>query len=316
MSLFSNSLFSNNSSSSFSNTQINSKKVNSQLNLSSQSNSSFRLNQNMKYKNTMEDYVKVIDKLHSINNHIAHINYSLYCLFDGHGGKEVAEYTNTRLPDVILKQIKEKSDETLCFSIEDYALIDYEHILKDSIRIVNSEMKYFVSDTCGSTVSIVLIIDNITKSKQSLVSSNLGDSRIVLVDLLIQSVKVLSEEHLLSNQDEVKRILNSNGKIESNRVGGSLIVTRSIGDHFFLKYGLSNEPFVSRFDFDLVENHKENQRKVLIIASDGVWDVIQSSQLLDFIDFTQSSQELCKRIEEYSINNGSRDNISCIVVKV
>ena len=52
-----------------------------------------------------------------------------------------------------------------------------------------------------------------------------------------------------------------------NRVGGSLAVTRAFGDHALKSTGVTAKPFINKHilrPFD----------KFMVIASDGVWDVL------------------------------------------
>ena len=83
---------------------------------------------------------------------------------------------------------------------------------------------------------------------------------------------------------------NAGGMILKNRVLGTLAVTRTLGDlemkagvllFFFFKLlqkkGVSNDPFVNKITLDKFD-------KFVVIASDGLWDVIddQVNNLLTF----------------------------------
>ena len=53
-----------------------------------------------------------------------------------------------------------------------------------------------------------------------------------------------------------------------NRVGGSLAVTRAFGDHSLKRDGVTAKPFINKHAIRPFD-------KFLVIASDGVWDVLE-----------------------------------------
>ena len=52
-----------------------------------------------------------------------------------------------------------------------------------------------------------------------------------------------------------------------NRVGGSLAVTRAFGDHSLKKDGVIAKPYINKLILKSCD-------KFLVVASDGVWDVL------------------------------------------
>ena len=53
-----------------------------------------------------------------------------------------------------------------------------------------------------------------------------------------------------------------------NRVGGSLAITRAFGDHALKRDGVTAKPYIYKHFFRPFD-------KYLVIASDGVWDVLE-----------------------------------------
>ena len=88
------------------------------------------------------------------------------------------------------------------------------------------------------------------------------------------------------------------------------MVTRSIGDKELKKYGVIAEPYISQLNID---NSNDNY---IIIASDGIWDIIDEEKLSIFAKEDMPAEALCKRLVKMSIEGGSNDNISCIVIKL
>ena len=74
-------------------------------------------------------------------------------------------------------------------------------------------------------------------------------------------------------------------------------------------YGVSSIPSINI-------NQINNDDLFFIIASDGVWDVINEEYLINFFNEKKSCKEISDDIIKMSIENGSSDNVSCIVVKV
>ena len=87
------------------------------------------------------------------------------------------------------------------------------------------------------------------------------------------------------------------------------MLTRSIGDREMKSYGVSSIPSINI-------NQINNDDLFFVIASDGVWDVINEDDLITFFNEKKSCKEISDDIIKMSIENGSSDNVSCIVVKV
>ena len=54
----------------------------------------------------------------------------------------------------------------------------------------------------------------------------------------------------------------------------------------------------------------------LILASDGIWDVISERDLKDICGNIKSAEEYSKVLCKIAVFRGSKDNISCIVIKL
>ena len=72
---------------------------------------------------------------------------------------------------------------------------------------------------------------------------------------------------MMTSLNLINRIKNGGGIVMENRVAGSLAVTRAFGDHALKNDGVTAKPYINKHvlrPFD----------KFLVIASDGVWDVL------------------------------------------
>ena len=96
--------------------------------------------------------------------------------------------------------------------------------------------------------------------------ANVGDTRAVLSKNGV--AERMSQDHKATDKSEVERIRSGGGIVVENRVGGSLAVTRAFGDHSLKRDGVIAKPFINKHALRPFD-------KFLVIASDGVWDVLE-----------------------------------------
>lgn len=94
------------------------------------------------------------------------------------------------------------------------------------------------------------------------------------------------------------------------RAGGQLAITRSIGDHSLREVGVIPIPSVKRIILKPTDLW-------LIIATDGVWDSLTEKDVETLIkEKEQPCNKLAQKIIKASMDKGSQDNITCLVVKL
>jgi len=130
--------------------------------------------------------------------------------------------------------------------------------------------------------------------------------------------RTITAVHRPSMESEAARVIAAGGKItgeRTKRINGQLVVTRALGDHFMKKNskGLISVPFVND---DLVMKLEANP--ILVIASDGLWDVVSDALVLNFVseNTTASSQFLATELCGLAVKKQSIDNVTCVVVKL
>ena len=109
--------------------------------------------------------------------------------------------------------------------------------------------------------------------------------------------------------NEVERIKKNGGIVFSNRVFGTLMLTRSFGDKEMKKYGVISSP-------DCYCHKIKDEDLYIIIASDGIWDAVSEEEIMQMGGDKLSSDDFSKKIVKLAIDKGTRDNISCIVIKL
>lgn len=256
----------------------------------------YKQEQNIRYRATMEDMGRACDKF------MGDPNKGLFILLDGHGGEGVARYALGRLPAIIEKcLLAKKETETV------------ESAISTAFNKVDEEIK-FSSDlnNTGATATIAYITKEkdytgFNSLRKVIYCANVGDSRCVVVSSY--TAKRLSYDHKANDVEESKRILNSGGIIFGGRVYGQLILTRALGDHNLKPYGVTSTPSISKYFIS-------DKDKYLVLASDGVWDVLSDDDIYKFSYSANTSNELSQTIVKNALIRGSQDNISCLSIKL
>ena len=249
--------------------------------------------QNQNHRNYMEDRFSILINFPNNDNCKA-----LFAIFDGHGGSSVSEYLCKNYINIFLK---------LCEKFENK---NYEKIFQKSFYSLDEEIKKIPgSNKMGSTGTIILITketDQILGSQKIIYCANIGDTNCELFSK--NNCKKISYEHRCNDLNEEKRIKKKNGNIINGRLGGIISITRSFGDFNLKDFGLICEPSVNKVNVSF------NDRYYLILATDGVWDFVSEEDIFFFTINHNDSMDICKNIVDKAKNNGSTDNITCIVI--
>ena len=240
---------------------------------------SYQEDKNLKYRQSMEDIGVTIPNL--TNDY----KTSLFGIFDGHGGNDVVKYIKDRIPEIIKKNLNDLYPIEQCFI--------------NSFNKIDEELKFYDSEYTGTTATIVLIQDN------KIYCANVGDSRAYII--YDNYIKKITVDHKCSVPEEAERIIKAGGKITKNRVQGQLVLSRSLGDLYVKKYGVINLP-------DISTNTIDYNIKYVVIASDGIWDVVDEKTVLNMSKMKKNADDFCKDLVKLAIEKESKDNISCIVI--
>ena len=252
-------------------------------------------NPNLEHRKEMEDfhYIKAL-----LNKKI---NCSYFGLFDGHSGKEVGMYLMQNFHKILSHELKNSDNIDNSENIKQKIINSFENIDKE----INS--KNFKNET-GSTGTVLLLYKDINSpSGKSILCANVGDSKAYLITKT--EMKLITKDHKCNDSNEVKRIRDSGGIVFRERVFGTLMLTRSFGDKEMKKYGVLSTPDI------FVKNIDDNDL-FAIIASDGVWDVVEEDEIFKMTKDKISSNDFSKKIVDLAKERDTHDNISCIVIKL
>ena len=87
------------------------------------------------------------------------------------------------------------------------------------------------------------------------------------------------------------------------------MLTRSFGDKEMKQYGVLSTP--SLFSSLINENDL-----FVIMGSDGVWDVFTEEDLSKLSKEKLSTEEFAKKIVKLSIDKGTTDNVTILVIRL
>ncbi len=255
-------------------------------------------NKNSKFRKSMEDvhtYVK---------NFASRLDWGYFAIFDGHAGIQASKWCGSHLHTIVEQKIME--DETR----------DLRDLLNDSFITIDKQINSDLQGNSGCTAAVCVLRwelpDNLSKDdvtslqqyKRRLYTANVGDSRIVLYrkDGSIR----LTYDHKASDILEMQRVEQAGGLIMKSRVNGMLAVTRSLGDKFFDSLVIGN-PFTTSVEIT-------DDDHFLILACDGLWDIIEDQDACELIKDIKDPNEAAKCLVKYALEHGTTDNVTVMIV--
>jgi len=244
---------------------------------------SYKEDPNFKFKKKMEDFSKI---------YVKNDNEILFTLYDGHGGDKVAKYARDRLPEIFFAYLNQSDNNV-------------EKAFQESFKKIENELVFSKAREMGTTVSIVYICKQ-NKSKY-LYCANVGDSRCLLIS--DDKVNRISYDHKCEDQNERERIKNAGGFVQNGRLMGIINLSRSIGDLDLKKHGLITFP-------NFFKTELTNNENFVVMASDGVWDVINDIDAYRISKGCDSAENLADELILKAKDLGSTDNISCLAIKL
>lgn len=191
---------------------------------------------------------------------------SFFAVYDGHGGYKVAHYASEHLHKKILSQPGYEQNKIEEAIKQGFLAVD-EDMLQDD------EMK---DELAGTTAICVLYKD------RKMFCGNVGDSRAIASSA--GEIQQLSFDHKPSNEEETNRIIAAGGWVEFNRVNGNLALSRALGDFVFKKNDKKNaeEQIVTAYP-DVTITELTEDTEFVILACDGIWDVLTNEEVVDFV---------------------------------
>lgn len=286
-------------------------------------------------------------------------NTAFFGVYDGHGGKEVAIYVSRHLHEVFKEADAYKRGDIPQALIDSFLAMDANMMDasgRDELTAlagkssedggpgeISNKMRQAIlararangdpdvdfdddedSDSgpwegpqAGSTCVVAVVRGD------KLVVANAGDSRAVLCRR--GEAIDLSRDHKPTDEDERARIMKAGGFVSEGRVNGSLALSRAIGD---LEYKRSKtlparDQIVTAYP-ELTEQTIADGDEFIVIACDGIWDVLSSQQCVDYVrervDADQPLSKICEDLADECMAPDTKgsgigcDNMSVVIV--
>ncbi|KAE8700382.1 Protein phosphatase 2C 77 [Hibiscus syriacus] len=262
--------------------------------------------------------------LDGLSGDFAHQTAHFFGVYDGHGGSQVANYCRERLHFALAQEIESVSNASITYGCQELWKKAFTNcFLKVDAEIGGkADQEPVAPETVGSTAVVALICSS------HIIVANCGDSRAVLCRG--KEPMALSVDHKPNREDEYERIEAAGGKViqwNGHRVFGVLAMSRSIGDRYF-KPWIIPDPEVM-----FVPRVKEDE--CLILASDGLWDVMTNEEACDLArrrilqwhkkngatlasergeTIDPAAQSAAEYLSNRALQKGSKDNITVLVV--
>ena len=278
--------------------------------------------------------------------------HALFCVFDGHGGREASQFGKDSLVEILAAT----SDWQRYFLLAKQYRTPTNKQLQDMTKLLQSAMtltfveldrelylhhygdKALVKSSPGSTAVAVLL------TPFTMVCANLGDSRAILARSSASSPTSvvphpLSYDQTPGLETEKQRILKAGGVVVDGRVDGELAVSRAFGDFEFKELSSlmtddynASEPDdvcqlleraqqnkVSAYPEVLVHNREDTNDRFVVLACDGVWDVASNENVVEWVtDMFQQRQndigKICELLLDICLGKQSQDNMTVLLV--
>jgi len=281
-------------------------------------------------------------------------------VFDGHGGGGVSAFLRDGLYGKISKHLtahntanqnnntnkittqslcEEADDDKLLLSSSNFSSDSSLRAIVRSIRsaFVEVDDEILKMDDLhyqGSTALAIWLHENPTSGQRTLLSANIGDSRAVL-SRNGRAVN-LTRDHKPDDEIERKRLISLGEEIEwddycqVHRIR-NLSLSRAVGDRY-AKPAVSGEVEIQLLP---LSESGEKKDKFVVLASDGLWDVMTSQECVDFIQdclndssttmrkvtpLERQRQKFARRknmsrfVANEALRRGSGDNVCVIIV--
>lgn len=220
-------------------------------------------------------------------------DWSFFAVFDGHAGARVSAFCAEKLLEAIIGMDAFCSNDD---GISDGPHDGIENGIKAGFLQLDDQLRGLPEvatgeDKSGSTAVCAMV------SPSRVFFANCGDSRAAFS----RSGEVLMStlDHKPGNPEEKKRIQDAGGSVMIQRVNGSLAVSRALGDFEYKNVPGRGpcEQLVSPEPEVFVQQRDIASDEFLVLACDGIWDVMTNEELCDFVRdrmrLTDDLSEIC-----------------------
>jgi len=239
-------------------------------------------------------------------------------LYDGHGGRGVVDF--------VVKALHQNIE----FYLTRNPKAKIPEALKQAYLTTDGQVRR-ANILHSGTTSVSCIIreepdeKNPAVKRRWLYCANVGDSRAVL-SRKGRAIR-MTIDHKPNLPEEAKRIEDAGGFIgRCNRVNGLLAISRALGDHMLKPNEVVSASPYTR-DTEILPGDD-----YLLLACDGVWDVMEDQEAIDFIRARMADwerdphaareklnfalEEVCRALVQEALDKKSQDNVTVMLIKL
>mmetsp|Transcript_63 Transcript_63/g.194 ORF Transcript_63/g.194 Transcript_63/m.194 type:complete len:409 (-) Transcript_63:67-1293(-) len=238
----------------------------------------------------------------------------IFSVFDGHGGREAADYGAAHLHEEILREVRRVVESARPETETGFV----ENIKAAMIRGFLATDRQFLAEGHlhgGATATTAYLRGG------RIWVANVGDCRAVMREG--GEAKALTHDHRPDKAEERDAVERRGGDIVkvkgTSRVQGVLGVSRALGDRDLKEY-ITAEPEVFS---GLVSESCE----FLILGTDGLWDVVGNKEATDIVaramaaasggdNGRKGTDAASRELVDFARAQGSRDDISVLIVEL
>jgi protein phosphatase 1L len=223
--------------------------------------------------------------------------YYIGAVYDGHGpADDVVNYVRENLIEYILAYTRNGSS------------------MLDAIKNAFTQTECEINDLKleGGSTALIAILD---KDTRKIYIANSGDCRAVLSRN--NNPFILSFDHKPTRSDEKQRIEEKGGYVEFDgvpRING-LAISRSFGDLDLKKI----TPGCIIAEPEIVEDSLKPEDQFLILASDGIWDVINNKEAVatvhDAFELDAIPCNIARGLVVKAKTYYSRDDLTAVIIR-
>ncbi|XP_021742974.1 probable protein phosphatase 2C 12 [Chenopodium quinoa] len=232
--------------------------------------------------------------------------FSVFGLFDGHNGSAAAIYAKEHLLSNVLSAMPTDLNRDDWVAALPRALV---------AGFVKTDKDFLEKGQASGTTVTFAIIEG-----WSITVASVGDSRCILESAEGEIICLSADHRLESNEEERDRVTACGGEVGRLNTGGGteigplrcwpggLCLSRSLGDRDVGEF-IVPVPYVKQVRLSTAGGR-------LIIASDGVWDIISFEAALDCSRTMAAETAAVQIVKEAVQVKGIRDDTTCIVVDI
>lgn len=241
-------------------------------------------------------------------------DWGMFGVYDGHSGKRAATFIKQNLSQKIA-QLENPHDPVGMIA----TLLNIDAKYETSVSTREKAM----GSTCVYTVVEPLGLNEAGKKTYRLTTTNVGDSRAILISKSTESIIGLTTDHKPEDPVDKARVEAAGGyvgfKFGIARVDDILAMSRSVGDHLFkgdLKRNPLQQKVVALADVTTVTAEEGD---ILLICCDGMFEVMSSMEVANYVyqDVVEHENDphltITKLLNE-SLRRGSKDNMTAMMI--